>query len=211
MRSSRPVTLVVPVMILGWAFLLFAPAAEADTILYWTTPGGGAWDNMSLSWATAANGSGTVSWEDGDVADFCADNSPGSATIIISTGVSANGVTFDAGGYTVTGGQLTLVGGGFITANYDATITSVIGGSVGLTLGGGGAVQLDGNNTFTGATLVQNGTLSGTGTLTGGLTIAAGAHLAPGDNAAGYGNFNGVGTLTVGSLTLSNNRSWIST
>ena len=62
-------------------------------------------------------------------------------------------------------------------------------------------LQLDGNNTFTGPTIIADGALAGAGTLTGPVTVNGLAHLAPGDNTSG--NFGGVGTLTVGALTLS--------
>ena len=78
-----------------------------------------------------------------------------------------------------------------------------------LTVGGGGVLQLDGANTFTGMATVQGATLSGTGSLAGPLTIAAGGHLAPGDNTSG--NFGAFGSMTVGALTSATVRRWITT
>ena len=58
-------------------------------------------------------------------------------------------------------------------------------------------LQLDGNNTFTGATAIQTGALAGIGTLASTVTMSGSAHLAPGDS--------GPGTLTLAGLTLNNN------
>ena len=64
-------------------------------------------------------------------------------------------------------------------------------------------LQLDGANTYSGATAVALGTLAGAGTVANTVTVNAGAHIAPGDNTSG--NFGGVGTLTLGGLTLNTN------
>ena len=140
MSNKGKFAIGVALTALGLTFLLFAPAAQAD-ILYWTTtpgsmsPGDGVWDTDAF-WATdsAGNlGDSAGAWVDSSVADFSADSSGPPSTITINSSVNAAGVTFDGAGYTVTGGQLNLVGGGVITTNYDATISSAIGGSVGLT------------------------------------------------------------------------------
>ena len=49
---------------------------------------------------------------------------------------------------------------------------------------GNGVLYLDGNNTFTGTTIVTNGTLGGVGTLTGPVVVAPNGNLAPGDAGA---------------------------
>ena len=72
-----------------------------------------------------------------------------------------------------------------------------------LTKTGSGVLQLDGANTYSGATAVALGTLAGAGTVANTVTVNAGAHIAPGDNTSG--NFGGVGTLTLGGLTLNTN------
>ena len=160
MSSKGKFSLGVAVIAFGLALLL-APAAQAD--LYWTTtpgsltPGDGVWDTDSF-WATDGAGNGIGTWVDSSVADFNADSSP-TSTITINSAVNASGVTFNGAGYTVTGGQLNLVGAGIVTANQDATIFSAIGGSVGLTLNGSGVVTLGGVNTYTGATVLNGGTL----------------------------------------------------
>ena len=103
-------------------------------------------------------------------------------------------------------------------SNTLATLLSDNGtGATTLLKGGTGTWAINGANTYTGGTTITGGTLkvnnataSGTGTgavtvgsgaalggfgkITGPVTIHSGAHLAPGD---------GVGTLTVGNLSLS--------
>ena len=165
MSNKGKFAIGVALTALGLTFLLFAPAAQAD-ILYWTTtpgsmsPGSGVWDTDAF-WATDSGGNlgdSAGAWVDSSVADFSAGSTP-SSTITINSAVNAAGVTFDGTGYTVTGGQLNLVGGGVITANQNATINSVIGGSVGLTLNGGGVLALTAVNTYTGTTVINAGTL----------------------------------------------------
>ena len=91
------------------------------------------------------------------------------------------------------------------TSRFSGVIgNGLAGGQTSLVINGAGIVQLDGHNTFTGPTTVQNGTLAGTGTLASSVEIASGAALAPGANASGSQS-GGIGTLTVGGLTLDNN------
>ena len=88
-------------------------------------------------------------------------------------------------------------GGVFDTNGHTITIAGAIGQiTVGMPLlkTGAGTLLLNGTNTFTGLTTVQEGTLGGTGSLAGGLEVQGGATLAPGASA---------GLLTVmGDLTL---------
>ncbi len=88
------------------------------------------------------------------------------------------------------------------TGNASSTFSGAIKNTTGviaLTKNGTGVLQLDGNNTYTGATSIQ-GVLSGNGTLASTVTVNSAAYLAPGDNTSG--NFSGAGTLTLGGLTL---------
>lgn len=88
--------------------------------------------------------------------------------------VQAGGANIDDGGFTIAIAQNLLDGGGG-----------------GLNKIGGGTLLLNGINTYTGTTVVSNGTFGGSGTLNGPLAILSGATLDPG---AAPGT---VGTLTV--------------
>jgi len=61
---------------------------------------------------------------------------------------------------------------------------------------GAGALILDGNNTYAGATNVNAGTLGGGGVLAGQVMLASGAHIAPGDFDVGA-----IGSFTTGAFT----------
>jgi fibronectin-binding autotransporter adhesin len=86
--------------------------------------------------------------------------------------VLAGGLTLDTEANTVNVAQALLDGGG----------------NGGLTKLGAGMLNLNGVNSYTGATLVNAGTLGGTGTIAGPVSVAAGANLAPGTS---------IGTLTI--------------
>jgi fibronectin-binding autotransporter adhesin len=138
----------------------------------------------------------------------------GTLSVTTTTALNANrGITLNGAGRinVATGGNTVTYGG-------------VIAGSGKFTKMGDGTLAVSGPNTFSGgadvygkllvtnssgsatgtgavavktlsATLGGNGTLAGTGLVTGPVTIESGAHIAPGTT--------GVGTLGVGSLTLS--------
>jgi len=87
-----------------------------------------------------------------------------------SVNLLAGGLTFDSGAFTV-------------------TVGNVLAGTGGLTKIGNGTLNLNGVNTYTGDTVVNDGRLGGNGTIAGNLTVAAGGTLGAGTS---------IGTLTVG-------------
>jgi fibronectin-binding autotransporter adhesin len=101
-----------------------------------------------------------------------------------SAEVEAGGVKIDTNGMTVGVSQsLTDAGGGALTKT------------------GTGTLNLNAFNTYTGATLVSEGTLGGTGTVSGAITVEEGADLNPGVTtgvlAADSVSFTGAATLTI--------------
>ncbi|MCE9615834.1 MAG: autotransporter-associated beta strand repeat-containing protein [Lentisphaerae bacterium] len=140
--------------------------------------------------------------------------------------LSINGGTFDLQGFSETVAAVRLGSGSVVAVGgaLTGTVYNVESGTIGATLGGSGAmikstagtVALSSANSYTGGTTVAGGTLlvnnttgsgtgsgavsvidggvlGGTGTLAGAVTVNAGGTVAPGA---------GVGTLTVGTLTL---------
>jgi autotransporter-associated beta strand protein len=100
---------------------------------------------------------------------------------LTTANVQSGGAIIDSGTNVINVGQALLDGGG----------------NGGLTKNGTGTLRLNGANTYTGATTVNDGALGGSGAIAGSVTIGSSAALAPG---------NSVGTLSVGgSLTLGGN------
>lgn len=112
---------------------------------------------------------------------------------------------------------VSLYGGGATVPATPGNVTLAANASGGLIKNGAGILTLSGDNTYTGATNVNAGTLriantagsatgtgpinlnaagrlTGVGTMLGTLSVASGGKLEPGDG--------GIGTLTVGGLTL---------
>ena len=115
---------------------------------------------------------------------------------------------------TLAGGNIAIAAGSGLILNQpgDGTYAGVISGDGGLVKLGAGAVNLTGDHTYTGPTLINGGGLSvngslastsvtvgsgaylgGSGTITGDVIVQSGGILAPG---------NSPGLLTVGSLAL---------
>jgi autotransporter-associated beta strand protein len=134
---------------------------------YWaqgaTGGGTGTWSSANNNWATAAGTQGTGPQASTGTLIFAGT----AGTVSVSGAVSAvAGLTFSNTGYTVTGGtSITLTGAdaaaNTITtdASVGATINSVLAGAAGMTKAGTGTLTLSGNNTFTGALNVHDGTL----------------------------------------------------
>lgn len=107
--------------------------------------------------------------------------------------------------------QLTSASGG--TVVFSGIIADGANGAQGITKIGAGTVELTGDNTYTGATLVNAGTLmvnnlSGSATGSGDVSIASGASLAGAGTISGSVTLDGIiapgnsiGTLSTGSIT----------
>ena len=93
-----------------------------------------------------------------------------------------------------------------MTNTAATTFTNVIsdgGAGCGLIKNGGGALYLNGNNTYTGLTSITNNTTNGIGLLAGSGTIA-GSVFVQTNSAIGGGSAAAIGTLTISS-SLTNN------
>ncbi len=117
------------------------------------------WNGTSLNWASP------TTWVDGDNAIF---NATGAGPVSLGAAITAQNLTFNAGGYVINGGGnvLTLAGTTpTITANASNAIATSIAGNVGLTLQGTSVSTLLGDatsttaNTYTGGTFVKSGKL----------------------------------------------------
>ena len=167
----------------------------APALQFWDGPGApnnsvieggtGTWDAVNQNW-TNVNGTVNGSWAT-DFAIF--EGTPGTVTVDNSAGaISATGMQFAVDGYTVTGGTLTLSGtasdirvgdGTTAGAGYTATIDNVIAGTGQLVKTDLGTLVLNGANTYSGGTLIENGSVSissdaNLGAASGGLNFANG-------------------------------------
>ena len=119
------------------------------------------------------------------VLDFLAIAQGGTANVINNVGGVVN-VNTAADGTDLTLGYLRGAGNVVLTDNLtlnapdaenDATISGIISGGGNLTKEGGNTVRLEGNNTYTGTTTINNGVLSLRGSIDSATTINAGGEL----------------------------------
>ena len=169
-----------------------APLAQA-TSYYWDTNGvtagaGGAtptgtWSSGGTTWSTSSAGTAAtsaVTTTTGDDLYFSAGtDATGTWICTLSSTENAGSLTFEEGSVTISGGtQLTFgnTGNGInTTTSGTTTISSVIGGSAGLTKNGSGKLVLTSGNSYTGGTILNTGQIDvgitgnnplGTGTIT---------------------------------------------
>jgi autotransporter-associated beta strand protein len=136
------------------AALLGQAGAGAADVYYDVIPStadidGGSANWSDANWKTTAGGTSGGSWVANDSAFFEAVvGSPTTTTITLGGAQTATTVTFNAAGYTITGGTLALAGGGatnWFTMNASGTIASALPvmrfkGSAEATISGGGAL-----------------------------------------------------------------------
>ena len=157
--------------------LLVQPAAGAT--FYWDTDtsttlnnldgtdlgGTGNWDLSTSNWW---NTSALTLWPNtsADIGVFSGPvvlGPPTANTVTLSSGITANQLSFVRSGYTLSGGDLTLAGTTpTLQANLgeSVTINSQILGTAGLTKTGGGSIRLgNSSNSYTGVTTIANGSL----------------------------------------------------
>jgi len=160
------------------AALLVVTAGSAQAVtLDWdpaisggTTLGGtGTWiDDLTTNNWWDASGPTQTFWIGGSDASFGGTLAGATTVLVDAAGIaSVNSLTLggSGGNYTLGGtGTITLTGaGGNVTVNTDATISTAVGGTVGLTKLGTATLTLSGANTgLTGGLTIKAGTVSGT-------------------------------------------------
>jgi autotransporter-associated beta strand protein len=161
------------------------------------------WDISTNNW-DQGNTLDRVAWGNGnnDTAIFAGT----AGTVSLSTNITVGGLQFDTASYIITGNTLTFGAAGSIVANANATISSVIAGSVSITNSGTGTLTLSGANTHSGTTTINEGTLKLQGgafsTTTRNYSIASGAVLNLDGSSinklpAGTSTISGAGTLRL--------------
>lgn len=156
MHTRRIATLVGTALSLGFA------DARAQTLFWDTDSGTPGAQGGSGDWVGTQfwfNGLANVQWTDGQLASF--GGTAGNVTV--NNNVTVNGLAFTVGGYTIGGAStLTLANPVIdVTGAHLAFISAPIGGSAGLVKNGPGTLSILAGlpNTYTGTTLINDGTL----------------------------------------------------
>lgn len=182
----------------------------------WNNSSGGSWAT-SGNWLNNAIGNGS-----GVTANFNALTLTADATVTLDSTPTIGQMKFGDQGAAFnwivvsgTGGGLTLDAGTTVptitVSNMTASFTNVLAGTNGLVKSGAGTLTLAAINTFTGGTVVSNGTLvlangGGSGVVRGPLTINSGATVTLAVlDALGYNNDSTrVTSVTINGGTLTN-------
>jgi autotransporter-associated beta strand protein len=126
------------------------------------TDSSGVWDNSTAHWTTDG-GITNIAWSATNGRAIFGNGTKGTADVISINGggITAKSITFktpNGGNYTIDGGTLTITTDS-ITTLADASINSMIAGTVGLRKLGPGKLTLGGVNTYSGETNVVQGVL----------------------------------------------------
>ena len=113
------------------------------------------WDTSTLNW-DQGNGFARVAWVNGNNTAIFAGTA---GTVSLGTGITVGGLQFDTASYIIQNNTLTWGTAGSIVANQNATISSIMAGSVEITKSGTGTLMLTAANTYSGGTIVSNGLL----------------------------------------------------
>ncbi len=197
-------SVLVSVTVVGPLFA--APQLYWDPTATNTSAGGGTgtWNTASW-WNTTTD----VAWSNGSDANF----GGVAGTVTLSASLSAADLNFTTAGYTVTGTSLALTGGTVTMGVTSGTIASVIMGTAGLRVNGGGNLWTSGSNTVSGGVFVNSGslTINGGGNSSAGaypssiITVANGGELDLNQNdSTGFGNGNWL--VVSGVLRKTNNQ-----
>ena len=170
-----------PLIAVAAASLTAGPAA-GQTTYYWNNSStSGNWNTTTANWGANTTSSYTSPWSNGtggNGAYFLPSNPNSTITLADAISLSqlyssGNGITINSGA----GGSLTLAGSNPTIYSYaNTTINAALGGTNGLTKSGSGTLFLNGANTYTGTTAVNQGAVlyGSTGAVSGtGRTVAA--------------------------------------
>ena len=223
MSNASPATVVIPANTPAETIIAYAsrPAgisiensATYSTIATqtWSNPGGG-------NWSTAGNWSNNIVGSGANVtADFSKLDITGNTTVALDTPVTIGNLIFDdtvtatAGSWVLTnnslfGNTLTLQGTNpVVTVSNNASIYAVVAGTNGLTKTGPGGLWFFSANTYSGGTILNQGTLwlyNTAGSLgTGDVTVNSGTIYLK-----GYNTLSGASpanTVTIGGVINNN-------
>jgi autotransporter-associated beta strand protein len=163
------------------------------------------WDTSTLNW-DQGNGYARVAWANGNNNTAIFAGTAG--TVSLGTGITVGGLQFDTASYIIQNDTLTWGASGSIVANQNATISSIMAGSVAITKSGAGTLYLTAANTYSGGTIVSNGTLVLDKTGKDGITpnLAANSNLTITNatvSLAGGNTSNAIYNTSGGTITLS--------
>lgn len=150
--------------------------------------GAGTWTASGSAWATSAVGTSTAAQ---NVSAQLVFDGAGGVVNVSGTVNPEAGMRFKSNGYQLSGGTVNLAGASAAanTITVDPAVTvglsSVITGSNGLTKAGAGTLDLSGDNTYSGGTVVSGGSLRvsntiGSATGSGNVTVTTGKILGTG-------------------------------
>lgn len=178
--------------------------ARAVTLTWGTTTG--TWDTTTPNWTGST---GRTTWpalsSGTDTAIF---GSPG-GTVTLSGTITADALTFNGNGYTITGGTSLFLDGAMPTittaSGVSAAINSVISGTTGFTKAGTGTLVVTVASTETGAVVITQGALqlnSGASFANASSVAVQNATLILNDSASGVPSF--ANTFPLNNLVLNN-------
>ncbi len=211
------------VLLAVWSAATFIASASQAQTLYWSggTAAAGTWDSVTTLWSSASGGALNSAWVSGADANFATTGA--ALTVTVSGTQAVHNITFggtvpaSAGIYTFTSGMLQLVGDA-PTINFSSlgtaaivpsiTINSGVSGTSGLIITGNGLVNMAGNKTYSGTTIIRQGVaiVSATSTSafgTGDIVIEAGGCFLTGGSNGNYTvnnnvRFTGTGATLTG-------------
>jgi fibronectin-binding autotransporter adhesin len=146
---------------LASACLFLSPARAFDNYasLYWNG-GGGTWDTTNAEWTTSAGlVTGLGAWN--NTQNLSAKFNGAGGTVSLVDPITVAQITFETDGYTLTGSPITFATNtGFISvaSGHSQTIESALNGYF-FYKTGAGTLTLKGANTYTGTTMIQDGTV----------------------------------------------------